>query len=722
MALIGKIRQKKWLLIGSLAGALALFILMLMFDNPNQSFFGGSRTMVGEIEGRKIEYKEFNQVHDMLYRNAQTDGFSGRTFLWNYFVDEALVKKEADAIGLGVSKKELLDLQFSPDQNRLSQLIKSRYSDPNTRAVDMEQLRQLKDIVTGGQIDQMIKDRKLVGDFKYRWAHQEKEVIKDRLQTKIANMVSKGMYTPTWMAEMLGEQQGKQVDFLFVQIPYDAINNAEVTLEDSDYKAYFEENKKQYIQDEETRKLDYVVFKVLPSAEDSTNIKKEIAELVPKFRATDNDSLFVETNLGTIDAAYVKKDALSSAIADTVFKMPIGSVYGPYLDVNTYKAVKLLDRKIIPDSVSAKHILRKASDYNSLVAAQKTIDSLKALIETGAASFDSLAVAFSEDPSNAGKGGDLGTFGPGTMVKQFNDVCFYKAEPGKVYSVVTQFGVHLIQVYDQKFETNSQGVQLAYLTRDIIPSQNTQDAVKELALDLQEESTDIKVMRTTAAAKGYDLETSNWLKANDYAVGTLGAGQGSREMVRWAFGDSQNTKEPSVGDVSPQVYSFQDQGKYYVSKFAVAALKAIRPAGEASFEDVKSEMEAAVIDRKKAAMITEALAGITDLQTIANKYSSKVDTARNVSFASAYIQAVGSAEPDVVATAFKTDLNQVSAPIAGANGVYVVKPINKPAVAASNAAQARQTNQQMARIQVPGKIVPSLRKHADIEDNRSRFF
>lgn len=53
MALIGKIRKQKWLLVGTLAGALILFIAMLMFDNPNQSLFGGSRTELGEIEGQK---------------------------------------------------------------------------------------------------------------------------------------------------------------------------------------------------------------------------------------------------------------------------------------------------------------------------------------------------------------------------------------------------------------------------------------------------------------------------------------------------------------------------------------------------------------------------------------------------------------------------------------------------------------------------------------------
>ncbi|MEZ4935472.1 MAG: peptidylprolyl isomerase [Saprospiraceae bacterium] len=363
MALIGKIRQKKWLLIGSLAAALALFILMLMFDNPNQSFGGSSNTSVGSIAGETIEYQKFNQIHDMLYSGAQTDGFSGRNYLWNYFVDEALVKKEAEEIGLGVSKPELLKLEFGPEQNRLSPVITARYQNQNTRQVDLEQLNQLKDIVTTpGKIDQMIKDQQLIGDFKYRWAHQEQEVIKDRLQTKLSNMVSKGMYTPNWMAEMIGESQNKKVDFLYVQVPYDEIENSEVPLEDADYQSYFNENKNKFLQTEETRKVEYVVFDVKPSAQDSADIRAEIAALVPDFRKAEDDSLFVETHLGFIDGAYFKKETLPAEVADTLMSMPIGEVYGPFLTTGSYLAYKVLDRKVILTSVAARHILRRASD------------------------------------------------------------------------------------------------------------------------------------------------------------------------------------------------------------------------------------------------------------------------------------------------------------------------------------------------------------------------
>jgi len=723
MALISKIRRQKWLLVGSMTVALFLFIAMLMFDNPNQSLFGGSATTIGDIEGRKLDYKEFSVTHDMLYRNSTGDGFSDRTFLWNFFVDEAIIQKEAAAIGLGVSKAELLDLQFGADNSRLSPIIASRYVNSNTQQVDRQQLDQLKNIITTNQIDQLIKNGQLVPDFKYRWAHQEKEIINDRLQTKIANMVSKGMYTPGWMAEMISSDQNLLIDFNYVQVPFDEIENSEVTLEDADYKAYFEENKNQFKMDEETRKLEYIIFNVVPTPEDSAAIKDNITHLIDDFKATNNDSLFVENNYGSLDAVYFKKETLSTAIADTIFQMAKGSVYGPYIDGSAFKAVKLLDKKVIPDSVEARHILIKASDQATLVAAMKTIDSLKNLIETGAATFDSLAVNFSQDPSNANKGGDLGFFAQGRMVKEFNDACFFNAVPGKLQSVVSNFGVHLIDVTDRKFgDKREESVKVAYISQEIVPSQSTQDNVREMALQMQETHPTIEDLRKAATEKGMDIETSPWLKKNDYASGSLSAGQGTREMIRWAFGVDPNVKVPKTSDVSPQVYSFQNQGQFFISKFVVAALQSIRPAGMPTYKDVKDEIEPLVVNRKKGDIIKQRLQGKTDLTAIASTFSTKVDTATNISFASAFLPNAGN-EPKVVAYAFKVDLNQLSEPIVGNAGVFVILPTNKPIAPASpNIVQVRLTSQQSTRGLIRTRLMPSMRKMADISDNRSRFF
>ena len=86
-------------------------------------------------------------------------------------------------------------------------------------------------------------------------------------------------------------------------------------------------------------------------------------------------------------------------------------------------------------SASARHIL---------VATQEECEDIKKQIENGA-DFAELAKERSQCPSGK-QGGDLGEFGPGQMVKEFDQVVFSE-EIGKVCGPVqTQFGYHLIEI------------------------------------------------------------------------------------------------------------------------------------------------------------------------------------------------------------------------------------------------------------------------------------
>jgi len=87
---------------------------------------------------------------------------------------------------------------------------------------------------------------------------------------------------------------------------------------------------------------------------------------------------------------------------------------------------------------------RKASARHILVETQEACEALKQQIE-GGGDFASLAREHSKCPSGQ-QGGDLGEFGPGQMVPEFDRVVF-SAEVGTVQGPVkTQFGYHLLEV------------------------------------------------------------------------------------------------------------------------------------------------------------------------------------------------------------------------------------------------------------------------------------
>ena len=89
-------------------------------------------------------------------------------------------------------------------------------------------------------------------------------------------------------------------------------------------------------------------------------------------------------------------------------------------------------------SASARHIL---------VATEQACNDLKSEIQDGA-DFAALAAEHSTCPSGK-QGGDLGQFGPGMMVKEFDEVVFSRAL-GEVHGPVkTQFGYHLIEITER---------------------------------------------------------------------------------------------------------------------------------------------------------------------------------------------------------------------------------------------------------------------------------
>ena len=106
-----------------------------------------------------------------------------------------------------------------------------------------------------------------------------------------------------------------------------------------------------------------------------------------------------------------------------------------------------------PEQIKASHILIKVdpeADEAQKSKARQKIEAVQQKLKDGG-DFAALAKEYSEGPSGP-KGGDLGYFSHGQMVKPFEDAA-YALKPNEVSDIVeTQFGYHLIKVYDTKPE------------------------------------------------------------------------------------------------------------------------------------------------------------------------------------------------------------------------------------------------------------------------------
>jgi peptidyl-prolyl cis-trans isomerase D len=136
------------------------------------------------------------------------------------------------------------------------------------------------------------------------------------------------------------------------------------------------------------------------------------------------------------------------------------------------------------EEVKARHILYKAEGGNDAAARAKAEAAVKKL--KGGADFAALAKAESDDPGSKANGGELGSFGRGQMVKEFEDAAFAAAPKQVVGPVKSAFGYHVIQV-EEKSEPRVQPLfEVAPAIRARLLDQRAADEARRQGRELAE--------------------------------------------------------------------------------------------------------------------------------------------------------------------------------------------------------------------------------------------
>lgn len=707
MALIGKIRNNFWFVLLLLGFALAAFVIMDMVNAGNQGGLG-PKQIIGEVAGKSIDYTDFQRAEQALYSGG-TDSYASKASTWNYLTEKAIIEGQAEDIGVDVSVAELMDLQFGAN---LSPVIQSVYRNPQTGQVDRQSLLGVQQAIEAGD--------ELNPDFELRWQQLQKQIIKTAKQDKINTLVAKSIFTPTFLAENTGKRSSQTVNFEYVKIPFDNIDDSAVEISDSDISSYLSNNAFKYTNDEETRVVEYTVFDVFPTKADSMAVKAQLEGIANTFRektTSAEDSIYVINNEGFYSPIFAREGDLSGSIKGAVSTMNVGDVYGPYLDNGAYFIAKLTGKAVVADTVTASHILRSATegDAASFAAARSYVDSLRNLIERRTATFEDLATDNSQDPGSAARGGELDPFVQGAMVPEFNEAAFLSKKESGLHTVQTRFGIHLINVKKRKYNDRDTKYRIALIRSAITPSDGTQNAVYEVVDQVISENRTLDALKAAAQAKGMTVSRSSALKANDYLFGTLGGGETSREIIKWGFDDT------SVGTVSPTIYTYNDPVNYFNSKYVLIGLSNINSPGLAKVADVRDNVSTVVRNLKKGDVIVSKVSG-SDLSSIASSFDASVETASNVAFTAGGVTGLGN-EPEVLSVAFAQADGGVSKPIVGNNGVYVVKTISKTeGTAPANVLAQKSTLNSTNRGRVNFSLINALKEKFKTTDNRSKYF
>jgi len=698
MALIGKIRQNSWLLILAIGIGMAGFLLMDMTANSSSSLFGGSQTTIGKINGETIDYNSFANMENLRGQGGDTYGVKEN--VWNYIVRDKLTKQAANKIGFSVGDEELEDLFLGTNPSPVVRNAFGQNFSPENVQSYIDQMDQLTDEQRAG------------------WKDLEEQVRLEALGSKLNALVGQGLYTPNWLAEAESGSSNQTVDFEFVTIPFNEISDAEVgELSQSDIHNYMAKNKAKYTREEETRQMEYMTINVNPTSADTALILEEVNRLKANMMSAKNDSSFVINQRGEYGTNYLPRDAFDDQIKNNLFDQEKGTIYGPYLDGGSYTFAKSLGKIRLRDSVRVRHILRQVQNpeqnIQSLQVEAMTIDSLIDLLENKGANFDTLALKFGQDATST-KGGFVGEgyVQPNTTFAPFNDLIFFRAERNKYYSLLTQAGVHLVQVTRIAYG-KEQGMRIAKVSKPIIPSEVTQDSLYNLAFSITGNNRSLDALKAAAKERGVTLSTSAEVKLNDYTVDGLGD-QAGRDLIKWAH-------KSKVGDVASEVFIFRNPVNFFNERYVIAGLSNVNEAGMMSADNASQEVINALKNEKKGALLGEKIT-TTDINALASEFETEVQKAQGITQNDLFVPGMGN-EPKAIAAAFATEVGATSQKIIGSNGVFLVRVLAKPvAQASANLPDLkRQMNLELRR-QAPNGIFESMRKGAKISDNRSRFF
>lgn len=705
MAVINSIRKRSGLLIGTIGVAMVLFVGGDLLSG-NTSLINKQDTTVGEIAGDKIEYVDFEAMvrkigGDQTLTPEQMDDARNRA--WNRFIQNKVLFKEYDKLGLSVAPEELFDQIKNNEQNKV---LNQFFTNPQTGQI----YDQFKNPSTG-RLDNnkvlLYVKNVMAGDEKDTWLPIEEAIRLDALSGKYTQLIKEGLLGSSFAAQVQNTEENQRINLSWTGMNFSEVSDDEITVEESDLKSYYtkHKNEKDFKQEETMRGAKVAVFSVTPSPKDFEDARVEIGNQMDAFKVADNDTLFVYQNSDDPQRAFklLARYEYPVELDSMIFNAPIDSVFGPYLLQNGFNISKKTGVQFVADSVNARHVLltlKPESDTSLLLA---RADSIKAQLDKGV-DFAAMATEFSEDFGSAQNGGNLEWFTQGKMVQEFNDICFdSETKKGDIVIVTTQFGIHIIDIMDKTEEKEK--VQLSNIVRYVEPSNETFDGAYNKASAFSINNNNLEAFETAlsedATIESFDYST---IKQGDKVLGSI---ENPRTVIRWVY-------DNEVGKVS-EPFEMGNQ-------FVVSVVTSIKDEGTLPLSEVEELVREKVINEKKSQVILAKLGSYATIEDAAQNVEKQVQSANDISFNMFSITGIGP-ENKVLGIAFGLPQGETSKAIVGENGVYVIRlDLIGEAPEASDLTFLQDQIKRNYGSRVDIEVFEALKETANITDSRSKFY
>ncbi len=690
-------RLRGWGIILSILVALPLLLFIIDPSQIMQTVQSiSSRNDVGNIGGKRVSYMDFQQDVDRFQTVADimTGGNAGsgeeaqkqaRDAAWQNLIDRNLFIPAAEAAGIQVGKEEMLDLTTGESVSPV--MANNPYFVDESGAFSADRLRDFVDAVSSGSADPR---------YAAYWDYLQNAVRTGQFYNKYNTLFSASNYENPLMLKKAIEGNNNTSDVEFVMVPIGFATDSTVVVSDKEIKDYYAAHK-DFFKQKASRDIEYVVFEVSPSQTDILAQGDEFAKRYEEFAAAENVRAFLQRNSDrqwsdhyyrTGELNSVNKDIEAFVSANNTGTSPV------IQDDATFYAARVVETAQVPDSVYVRHIMLRGSD------AQHLADSLLGVVNKG--NFSTLAALYSDDKSSSDNGelGNIGWLTQNYMIPGFESVI--TAKVGVPYQIKTQYGTHIVEVTRTTKPMLKKKV--AIFEKATVASKETfnkfYNKANRMATLSAGKYENFKAAADSVAAYAHPMNITE-------ATDTYGSIGHAKEVTRWAF-DNKPGKVSNIITVDNNY-------------FFVVAVKAAHEEGYAEVKEVadniKSQLYSEKYAAKRAAEIGEQIAGLTDLQAIAEKLNTTVSNQDNVAFAAMS----RSLDPKFIGAIAAAKEGEICGPVAGSYGVYVFKVKGRDTGSYYTEDDAKQFRAQMTNYTTQ-MILPVMMQDADVKDNRARFF
>ena len=716
MAILQKIRNKgKWLI--GIVG-LALFAFIAEEFVRSLSYTQTERHQrIGKIYGENVNVQDFNALVDeytdvIKFTNNLTSlsddqMASIRDQVWQTYVNQQIIEHECKKLGLTVTDAELQSIINAGKNPMLAQTPFRNQQN----AFDVNQLKQFlsqkDEVMNNPELDSSIKEQ-YTQMYNY-WKFIEKNIRQQTLAQKYQALLSGTIISNPVAAKANYDARINENEILIAALPYTSIKDADITVEDADLKAKYNEMKEIFRTTQETRDFKYIDIPVVASQADKDALQKEMEGYAQALSEGADPAKTVREAASQIaySSLPISSKTLPHDVAELLDSLTPGSQVGPFVHEhdNTINIVRLIEKVSRPDSVECRQI---AVSGNDMAAVEKTADSIMNALSAGAI-FDSIAKKYNQPAEKIWITSDQYE---GQMLDENNRKFINTLTTASVGSnnkiVLDNQAVIIAQITDRRNIINKYNV--AVIKRTIDFSKDTYGKAYNDFASFLAGNPKAEDIEANASKAGYNVQTRTIANTEHTVAGV----HSTRETLRWIF--DEGTK---VGDVSP-LYECGDN-----DHLLVVMLTGIHKKGYMNWDDeqVKAYLTSEVQKDKKAAKLQEKMQAVKSIADVAKMEGAVTDTVKHVNFASnAFISKVGNSEPVLsgsVSTAKKGDFK---AGLKGNGAVYAYQVLDQTKGEAKF--DVKQEKQQAAQMSMRAlsAFTNELYLKADVQDKRYLFY